>query len=298
MNEVRVRLKCVLCNMDYSKKGNYFVNKVERVAAMNLNLAWDFIFALTLTGSGGWYLSEKSARSSISAIRQFSFFTGLTLLFVLLVGPVPHLAVRIFWVHMIQHIGIMMLISPLLVLGSPIKLASQSKYLWIRNAVHVIGGNRVVRVLFKPQVGFGIFLVVLIATHFSPLANLGMTNPNAHSLELVLFLLGGVIYYYSVMEGNPHPFFVPYSVRVISLFAMMLPETMVGFFLYSGNRVLHSLPKNTSMQMGLADQHQGGAIMWAMGMLIDTIWIVLAARDWFANEKQLAEAEDDPRIDS
>ena len=122
-----------------------------------------------------------------------------------------------------------------------------------------------------------------------------MTNPNAHCFELLLFLLGGFIYYYPVMEGNPKPFFVPYSLRVISLFAMMLPETMVGFFLYSGNRVLHSLPKKTTMQMGLADQHQGGAIMWAMGMLIDTIWIVLAAKDWFANEQLLAEAEDEPR---
>ena len=80
---------------------------------------------------------------------------------------------------------------------------------------------------------------------------------------------------------------------VLSLFAMMLPETMTGFFLYSGNRVLHSLPNQTSMSMGLKDQHTGGAIMWAMGMLIDTMWIVLAARDWFENERLLAEAEDE-----
>jgi len=45
--------------------------------------------------------------------------------------------------------------------------------------------------------------------------------------------------------------------------------------------------------MGLKDQHNGGAIMWAMGMLIDTVWIVLAARDWFVNEAKLAEEEDE-----
>ena len=118
-----------------------------------------------------------------------------------------------------------------------------------------------------------------------------MTNPNVHCLELIIFLLGGVIYYYPVMEGNPHPIFIPYANRVIPLFAMMLPETMVGFFLYSGNKVLHSLPSTTTMNMGLSDQHKGGAIMWAMGMLIDTIWIVLAARDWFINEKFLSDSE-------
>jgi cytochrome c oxidase assembly factor CtaG len=45
--------------------------------------------------------------------------------------------------------------------------------------------------------------------------------------------------------------------------------------------------------MGLSDQHRGGAIMWAMGMLIDSMWIVLATRDWFENEKRLGEDEND-----
>ena len=260
---------------------------------MGLNPLWDLFFATLLIGTGYLYLSEGEARRNISIFRQISFISGLTLSFALLVGPVPHYAIRIFWVHMIQHIGLMMLISPLLVLGAPITIALHSKRTLVQRVVRGLGRNRLLRQLFKPQVGFAIFLLVLIGTHFSPLANLGMTNPNAHCFELILFLLGGFIYYYPVMEGNPHPFFVPYSLRVISLFAMMLPETMVGFFLYSGNRILHSLPAATTMKMGLADQHQGGAIMWAMGMLIDTIWIVLAAKDWFANEQLLSEAEDE-----
>ena len=177
----------------------------------------------------------------------------------------------------------MMLISPLFVLGSPLKVAFGD----------VFPSNLILRFIFKPEVGFGIFFFVLIATHFSPLANAGMRNSNIHSLTLILFLIGGIIYYIPVMEGNPTPYPVPYSVRVLSLFAMMLPETMVGFFLYSGNKLLHSLPMDMSTNRGLADQHNGGAIMWAMGMLIDSIWIVLAARNWFANEKLLAEAEDE-----
>jgi len=260
---------------------------------MGLNPIWDLFFAVLLLGIATWYISEGAARRALSIFRQISFLTGISLALILLVGPVPHFAIRIFWVHMIQHIGLMMLISPLLVLGAPVTVALHSKYPRVHSFAQRVGRNRGIRQLFKPQVGFALFLAVLIGTHFSPLANLGMTNPNVHCLELMLFLLGGFIYYYPVMEGNPHPYLVPFSLRVISLFAMMLPETMVGFFLYSGNRILHSLPSSISMKMGLADQHQGGAIMWAMGMLIDTIWIVLAAKDWFANEQLLSEAEDE-----
>jgi putative copper resistance protein D len=260
---------------------------------MTLNPIWDLFFASVLSSTTYWYARESKKQGTVGKVRQTLFYAAIALMFVVLVGPVPHKAVKTFWVHMIQHILLMMLISPLIVLGSPFKLllgASESKAGRIGAALARYKG---IRLLFKAEVGFGIFLFVLILTHFSPLANAGMRNPNVHCLELLLFLLGGVIYYYPVMEGNPHPYAVPYSQRVISLFAMMLPETMTGFFLYSGNRVLHSLPANTSMSMGLSDQHTGGAIMWAMGMLIDSMWIVLAAKDWFENERLLAEAEDE-----
>ena len=274
---------------------------------MELNVAWDFFFATSLLLIIGWYISEKQARLNVPKVRQFVFFLGWALAVTLLVGPIPHAAVNTFWVHMVQHIGLMMLISPMLVLGSPGQIASQSRYQRLSRFAHALGRNRFFCTLLRPQVGFGVFLAVLILTHFSPLANAGMTNPNVHCIELMLFLTGGLIYYYPILEGNPHPVFVPYFHRVLSLFAMMVPETMVGFFLYSGNRLLHSLPaymqmnmnmggsSGTSMggmSMGLADQHKGGAIMWAGGMLIDSCWIVLAARDWLVHEKMAADAAD------
>ena len=260
---------------------------------MKLNPIWDLVFALTLAATAYWYATQAKIQGSVSRMRQILFYLAIVLMAIVLVGPVPHRAVSTFWVHMIQHILLMMLISPLIVLGSPFKLLLGAPNTRAGRVSSALARNIVVRQLFKAEVGFVIFLIVLVLTHFSPLANAGMRNPNIHCLELILFLVGGVIYYYPVMEGNPHPFNVPYSQRVLSLFAMMLPETMTGFFLYSGNRVLHSLPHSTSMAMGLSDQHTGGAIMWAMGMLIDSMWIVLAARDWFENERRLAEAEDE-----
>ena len=246
---------------------------------MTLSPLWDALFALAISAAGYGYFSRKPSSYGISRLRQGLFASALALMAIILVGPVPHIAVHNFTFHMIQHITLMMLIAPLIVLGSPFKILRIDK--------------SPIRYLLRAEIGFGIFLAVVIATHFSPLANAGMRNSNIHSLELILFIVGGVIYYYPVMEGNPHPYHVPYSTRVISLFAMMLPETMTGFFLYSGNRVLHSLPNSVTMDMGLKDQHNGGAIMWGMGMAIDTVWIVLAAKDWFANEAKLAEAEDE-----
>jgi len=259
---------------------------------MRLNPLWDFFFAFTLIFLTGWYFAEKPTERGISQIRQFFFYLAMFLAFIVLVGPVPHIAVKTFSIHMVQHVALMMLISPLIVLGSPIQIAYESRFPLIRRVVRRIGRNLLIRQLFRPQVGFVIFLATLISTHFSPLADAGMRDPNVHVLELVMFLVGGFVYYYPVLEGNPKPFLVPYPVRVLSLFAMMLPETMTGFFLYSGNKLLHAVPMDMSKMNGLTDQHTGGAIMWAMGMLIDAMWIGSAAYDWFANEKLLGEAGD------
>jgi len=256
---------------------------------LSLNPAWDLAFLLLLGGLAIWYRSEELARTSVSKMRQFLFYLGLGLALVLLVGPLPHLAVKNFTAHMVQHVGLMMLIAPLIVIGSPIKVALNSKSQKVKNFVRTIGRNLLIRQLFRPEVGFVIFLVTLISTHFSPLADAGMTNSNIHVLELFMFLIGGFIYYYPVLEGNPKPFQVPYFARVLSLFAMMLPETMTGFFLYSGNKLLHSLPSDMSNMKGMSEQHSGGAIMWAMGMLIDAIWIALAVSDWIKNEKEISE---------
>ena len=254
---------------------------------MTLNPLWDLLFAAALLGKSAWYFSEGPTRLGVSKLRQISFYVGMGLAFILLVGPIAHTAINKFQFHMVQHIGLMMLISPLIVLGSPIKVAYDSKYALVEKLIRGLGRNLVIKQLFRAEVGFVIFLAVLILTHFSPLANAGMINPNIHEFELILFLVGGFIYYYPVMEGNPKPYPVPYFMRILSLFAMMLPETMVGFFLYSGNHLLHHLPSSTPNDLGLHEQHSGGAIMWAMGMVIDAIWIALAASEWIKSEKRL-----------
>ena len=209
-----------------------------------LNISWEIIFTSALFAKITWYWSEEPSRLGISKLRQMLFYVGMVLALLLLVGPIAHKAIYKFQFHMVQHIGLMMLIGPLIVIGSPIKVAYDSKYPFIRKLIRSLGRNILIKQLFRAEVGFVIFLTILILTHFSPLANAGMVDPNIHEFELILFLIGGFIYYYPVLEGNPKPFHVPYFTRVLSLFAMMLPETMTGFFLYSGNHILHELPNN------------------------------------------------------
>ena len=79
---------------------------------MKLNPLWDIAFGVTLATVAFWYYRANRVQRSVSKVRQILFYFGMGVLALMLVGPVPHKAVAIFWVHMIQHISIMMLISP------------------------------------------------------------------------------------------------------------------------------------------------------------------------------------------
>ena len=256
---------------------------------LELTFIWDIGYLVILVGIAFWYFRRANGR--VPRWRQFLFGLGLALAACVLVGPIAHGAISTFWLHMVQHIALMMAISPLLVLGGPITVALQDPK--SGKLIRVVAPY--ISFLFKPAIGFTIFLAALITTHFSPLANAAMNNSTLHQVELLIFLFAGLIYYYPVMSGNPTPFHVPHPIRVASLFAMMVPETMTGFFLYASNSLLHDSPHahllSSSATTPLDDQRFGGALMWSMGMIIDTVWVVLAARDWFAAERLESERE-------
>ena len=67
---------------------------------------------------------------------------------------------------------------------------------------------------------------------------------------------------------------------VISLFLMMVPETLTGFFIYVSRGSLYN------DMYTLDDQRRGGSLMWSGAMIIDTIWMSLAVYHWIKSEER------------
>ena len=63
------------------------------------------------------------------------------------------------------------------------------------------------------------------------------------------------------------------------LWIMMVPETLTGFFIY-----VSKLSAYQNMYE-INDQRLGGTIMWSGGMIIDTLWILLAVYHWYKSEE-------------
>jgi putative copper resistance protein D len=222
-----------------------------------------------------------------------SFLSALALCWFVLLGPVGFYDDTFFWAHMVQHLALMMVIAPLLLLGSPVLLLLRASTPVVRRTwvLPVIRG-RVLTALTRPLVGWLLFAGVLVGTHFSPFYEFSLEHPLVHTyVEHPLYLTAALIYYYPLMPGNPGPRRVPYGLRAASLFGMMFPETMAGFFLYASTYVMYPFYLHVQRPFGpapLVDQQLGGALMWGGSMVIDTVWVSLAVMAWLRSESRLA----------
>ena len=243
-----------------------------------------------------WAASRVSRRHPEHPWRRrstASFLSALALCWFVLLGPVGFYDDTFFWAHMVQHIALMMLIAPLLLLGSPVLLLLRAstpgfRRTWVLPALR----SRLLAALTHPAVGWLLFAGVLVGTHFSPFYEFSLEHPLVHTyVEHPIYLTAALIYYYPLLPGNPGPRRVPYSVRAGSLFGMMFPETMSGFFLYSSTHVIYPFFLHAPRPFGpvpLVDQQLGGALMWAGSMIIDTVWVSFAVLAWLRSESRLA----------
>lgn len=244
---------------------------------------WDVVVLAALAAGGLTYV--RHARE-LHVLRRWAMGAGLALALGLFAGPIARAALIDFQWHMVQHVGLMMLVAPALVLGAPVALL-ETRY---PEQVESVLDGPVARFVLNPSVGWLLFVTTLFSTHFTGIASIANTNTIAHQAVLCWFLIAGVVYYYPVLSGNPQRQPTPHSVRIVSLLTMMLPETMTGFFLYASSHALHDVRPGVDAAAALHQQQAAGALMWAAAMAIDTCWIALAVRDWLADEERRVDA--------
>jgi cytochrome c oxidase assembly factor CtaG len=239
------------------------------------------------------HIGTKSPSHPWPVRHTVSFLAGVAIAWIVILGPFGAYDDTFFWAHMVQHIALMMLVAPLLLLGDPVLLvlrvsSRSARHQWVIPVLH----SRAVNWLTHPVVGWAIFAGVLLGTHFTPFYDFALEHPLVHDyLEHPLYLAAGLIYYYPLLPGNPGPRRVPYGIRALSLFSMMFPETMTGFFIYASNYLMYPFYAHVERPFGpgpIADQQLGGALMWGGAMLIDSVLVVVAVNAWLCDESRVA----------
>lgn len=228
--------------------------------------------------------------------RTTSFALGLGLLAFAYLGPFETLSHAFFWAHMAQHLIVMMLAAPFIVLSAPVALTVLATGGSTRRAIVRALRSRVGLFLVNPVFTWLLFAGTLVLSHTTPVMEWVLGDHDVMGyVARPLYLMSALLFYYPLVGNDmcarrPKP-----AHRVLSLGLMMIPETMLGAVIFLSPVTLYPTYVATAAALGydpVFDQHLAGALMWALTMVIDSFWMMLAAVEWWRSEERRTEREE------
>jgi len=237
-----------------------------------------------LAGLGGLYVYWGGLRAPRRQVA--AFMVALVVMFAALNGPLHDLSDNsLFSAHMVQHLGLTLAFTPLLLYGTPAwVLRPLLRPRWVMAAS---------RVLTRPLVAGGIFSAVMALWHFPVFYEAALRHHNLHIVQHLVFIATSVLLWWPVLSPVPELPRASYPGQVIYLFAIGLPMSAVGAFATLAEHPLYPFYAAAPRVWGLSpldDQRYGGLIMWVGGTLV--LWIA-ATVVWFrwAWREEKGEAE-------
>ena len=229
--------------------------------------------------------------------RVAAWLAGVAVIAIALVSAVDVYADSVFSVHMVQHLLLAMVAPPLLALGAPTTLALRVATPRLRRSLILpVLHSRAVKAISWPPVGWTVFAVVMWATHFSPLFNAALENQALHSLEHLLYLAGGLLFWWPVIGADPARWRLSPIGRMIYLAAQMPFNTAVGLAIYFAPTVLYAHYATLARTWGpdpFTDQQFAGIVMWGAGDTILLAALTLSIAAWLrAVEKHTRKTEE------
>ncbi|HEY8678581.1 MAG TPA: cytochrome c oxidase assembly protein [Candidatus Dormibacteraeota bacterium] len=253
---------------------------------------------------GGQRRVHANARGkslTLSQWRAAAFFSALAVIIVALDTPLESLARQLFWAHMTQHLLLIMVAAPLLVVAAPWLQIWRGLPLSLRRPVAktivkapaLAGLRRVFTWVSAPLGAFVLSTANLWLWHWPAAYDLTLRNHTVHHLEHALFLGFGILFWAQVIDQPPFKAGLGQFQRVVYVFlgtiqswalAALLSFATAPFYAYA---LLGSRPGGIS---ALTDQVFGGGIMWVPGSITYSIVFIVCLSLWFREEERKAGA--------
>jgi putative membrane protein len=240
---------------------------------------WSTVIGIAaLGGLYGWRVRREGILPSLG--ERVAFAGGLLTLFLTLNGPLHDLSDDyLFSAHMVQHLVLTMLVTPLLIAGTPPWM--------LRPALRARAVERLARRITTGPAAFTIFSVTILVWHLPPLYNLAMAHHNVHIAQHLCFLVASTIMWWPLMSRMPELPALPYPAQMLYTFLLTLPMTAVSIVITYASVILYPTYGEAPRQFGLSpldDQQLGGLIMWIPGGIVFLIVLTVVFFRWAAAE--------------
>lgn len=244
--------------------------------------AWTFepVPAVGLVlAAGGYGLALRRVRRTSRrppAWYAYAYYAGLLSIFLALMGPLDAFNNESLFLHMLQHLILLQIAAPLILLGQPVQLvlravSPQRSGTILRPLLRRRGVRWALSVMTHPSVTFSLFSGFLIFWHVPRLYDLAVTNDTIHNLEHLSFLTTALLYWWPIIEPVPRHHKLRLGWSLASIFLTSLFGEALGAILTLAGHVIYPVYLSTPHLWGLSpldDQELAGLAMWVGGGLL------------------------------
>lgn len=272
-------------------------------SAPTVPLPWDWSFeplvCLLLVAlcavyiAGLWRQARERRLPKDAALRALSFACAVAMLVLALMSPLDAWGDELFAGHMAQHLILMMVAPPLLVLARPVVVG-----LWAlpRARRHALAawwlGSPAARPLDSlvrsPIAAWLLVSAALWFWHLPKPYALAFHYPAAHALEHLSFFLSSILFW-RIVIGGPSTGRISTGAVMIFLLTFAMQNAMLAAILIFSPRVLyavHSVAPPWSPWTPIEDQQVAGILMWSVTGAIDLLALSLLFVAWLASSSQ------------
>jgi putative membrane protein len=263
----------------------------EPLAPHDLWAAWNtelsILLPLTLSGMiYFWGVQKVWQRAGVGhglSVHRFGAFLGAILaLFVALISPLDAMSSVLFSAHMVQHLLLILVAAPLLILSEFPWVA-----LWVlpRHWVQGLGRRwkrasimqRLWHVLTKPVSAGLIFALTIWLWHAPTLYQAALQDEAIHAIEHIEFLLSALLFWWIILDVS-RPKRSRYMIAMVLLFTTAMHSGILGALMTFTEQPWYSFYSDTVGLWGLTplqDQQLAGVIMWVPGGIVFTLFSIL-----------------------
>jgi cytochrome c oxidase assembly factor CtaG len=243
------------------------------------------ILTSVVYGRGWWKLHQR--RPDYFALKHLlCFLAGEIALFVAIASPLHDLAEISLTPHMIQHIFLMMVVPPLILLGTPhlpllFGLFGTPLERVLRPVALSASLKRVGQFLLHPATCWIAFVGATLAWHTPVMFEFALRSEFWHALEHICFLATAFFFWWPVIQPWPSRGRWPRWAMIPYLLLADFQNTALSAFLIFCDRIVYPRYATAARIFGMSaieDQAAAGAIMWVPGsfaFLIPMLWITI-----------------------
>jgi putative membrane protein len=228
--------------------------------------------ALTFAGFlywRGWLGVRRQDHGKVAGWRDGSFILGLLFIWMATASPLAALDHDMLTAHMVQHLLLMTLAPPLILLAMPREPLAHGL---TQRFLQAIGRplrsepiQQLAGVVTHPALCWLAAAGTLALWHIPSVFVLGLRSQVWHSLEQLCFLASGLLFWWPVVRPSASTSRWPESSILLYLFLATLPCDILSGFLVFCDRVVYPVFLSSPRSFGLSaleDQQCAGALMW------------------------------------